>query len=215
MPGGRGRGWSFPRHWIGGHRRGVSPGPVGPVPVLIVSAPSWHSTAPATGTSVIILPAIQGSAASVVDDAADTGPSQTVDLSSSPQSSSSDSIGPGPEPEPQPDGPTQPLPPPAQPACPETLDTTSLAAPAPTDSGRGSRLSVITVSAPVQCVCAFVAARARRHCAECRRRRCDFAASKTVGYCGLPTLVVAWGAFWVLIILALGGVLNVSAPTGG
>ncbi|XP_043204094.1 calcium-dependent protein kinase 27-like isoform X2 [Amphibalanus amphitrite] len=190
MPGGRGRGWSFPRHWIGGHRR-------------------------ATGTSVIILPAIQGSAASVVDDAADTGPSQTVDLSSSPQSSSSDSIGPGPEPEPQPDGPTQPLPPPAQPACPETLDTTSLAAPAPTDSGRGSRLSVITVSAPVQCVCAFVAARARRHCAECRRRRCDFAASKTVGYCGLPTLVVAWGAFWVLIILALGGVLNVSAPTGG
>ncbi|KAF0296686.1 Zinc finger protein 593 [Amphibalanus amphitrite] len=127
----------------------------------------------ATGTSVIILPAIQGSAASVVDDAADTGPSQTVDLSKLP------------------------------------------AAPAPTDSGRGSRLSVITVSAPVQCVCAFVAARARRHCAECRRRRCDFAASKTVGYCGLPTLVVAWGAFWVLIILALGGVLNVSAPTGG
>ena len=74
---------------------------------------------------------------------------------------------------------------------------------------------MVTVSAPVQCVCAFVAARASRHCADCRRRRrCQFSAAKTVGYCGLPALVLAWGAVWLLLMLALSGVLTAPAPTG-
>ncbi|XP_037073453.1 uncharacterized protein LOC119094501 [Pollicipes pollicipes] len=108
-------------------------------------------------------------------------------------------------------GPLPPLLPPLTAGVKQTADNQSPQSdhlPVP-ESGRTSRLSTATVAAPVQCVCVFVARTAGRHCREGRRRAgCDFAAEKTVGYCGFPAVLLAWGAFWALLILGVGGVLQ-------